>query len=92
MRLIDADSLQRRICGAKCGCEYEDCWNEEGCVYDHFISNAPTINAVPVVRCRECNHCDPENYHCDHPMGTIAPLRREPDDFCSYGERKEGAD
>ena len=44
------------------------------------------------VRCRECKHCDPENYHCDHPMGTAAPLRRKPDDFCSYGERKEGAD
>ena len=52
----------------------------------------PTIDAVPVVRCQECNHCDPENYHCDHPMGTAAPLRRKPDDFCSYGERKEGAD
>ena len=51
-----------------------------------------TIDAVPVVRCRECKHCDPENYHCDHPMGTVAPLRRKPDDFCSYGERKEGAD
>ena len=38
---------------------------------------------VDVVRCRECNHCDPENYHCDHPMGTIAPLRREPEHFCS---------
>ena len=47
---------------------------------------------VDVVRCRECNHCDPENYHCDHPMSTAAPLRRKPDDFCSYGERKEGAD
>lgn len=44
------------------------------------------------VRCRECKHCDPENYHCDHPMGTAAPLRRKPDDFCSYGEREEGAD
>lgn len=44
-----------------------------------------------VVRCRECKHCDPENYHCDHSMGTAAPLRRKPDDFCSYGE-KEGAD
>ena len=52
----------------------------------------PTIDAVPVVRCLECKHCDPENYHCDHPMGTAAPLRRKPDDFCSYGERKEGAD
>ena len=52
----------------------------------------PTIDAVPVVRCRECKHCDPENHHCDHPMSTSAPLRRKPDDFCSYGERKEGAD
>ena len=57
-----------------------------------MIKTAPTVDAVPVVRCRECNHCDPENYHCDHPMSTAAPLRRKPDDFCSYGERKEGAD
>ena len=56
------------------------------------VMNAPAVDAVEVVRCRECKHCDPENYHCDHPMGTTAPLRREPDDFCSYGERKEGAD
>ena len=88
MRPIDADALQRRICGAKCGCEYEDCGNEGDCGYDHFISNAPTINAVPVVFCRDCKHCDPENHHCDHYMGTAAPLRREPDDFCSYGERR----
>ena len=54
------------------------------------IEQAPTVDAVPVVRCRECKHCDPENYHCDHPMSTAAPLRRKPDDFCSYGERKEG--
>ena len=47
---------------------------------------------VDVVRCRECKHCDPETHHCDHHMGTVAPLRRKPDDFCSYGERKEGAD
>ena len=47
---------------------------------------------VDVVRCRECKHCDPENHHCDHHMGTAAPLRRKPDDFCSYGERKGGTD
>ncbi len=54
------------------------------------IADAPTIDAVEVVRCRECKHCDPENHHCDHHMGTAAPLRRKPDDFCSYGERKDG--
>ena len=57
-----------------------------------FLDKFPTIDAVPVVRCRECKYCDPENYHCDHPMSTAAPLRRKPDDFCSYGDRKEGAD
>ena len=51
-----------------------------------------TIDAVSVIRCWDCNHCDPENHHCDHPMSTAAPLRRKPDDFCSYGERKEGAE
>ena len=54
-----------------------------------FIDDAPTIDAVPVVRCRECKYCDPENHHCDHYMGTASPLRRELDDFCSYGERKD---
>ena len=53
-----------------------------------FLKKQSIIDAVPVVRCWECKHCDPENYHCDHPMGTAAPLRRKPDDFCSYGERR----
>lgn len=57
-----------------------------------ILREAPTVDAVEVVRCRECKHCDPENHHCDHHMGTAAPLRRKPDDFCSYGERKECAD
>lgn len=55
-----------------------------------IINQLPAVEAVEVVRCRDCNHCDPENYHCDHYMGTVAPLRRKPDDFCSYGERKDG--
>ena len=57
-----------------------------------ILREAPTVDAVEVVRCRECKHCDPETHHCDHHMGTVAPLRREPDDFCSYGKRKEDAD
>lgn len=57
-----------------------------------ILREAPTVDAVEVVRRRECKHCDPENHHCDHHMGTAAPLRRKPDDFCSYGERKECAD
>ena len=88
-RLIDADALGVGRCSKDIlPAAYCAGWN--GLI--ELIEKAPTIDAVPVVRCRECNHCDPENYHCDHPMSTAAPLRRKPDDFCSYGVRKEGAD
>ena len=84
MRLIDAYSAKEAL-------EYT-LVGDEASMAERVIDSQPTVDAVPVVRCRECNHCDPENYHCDHPMSTAAPLRRKPDDFCSYGERKEGAD
>ena len=88
MRLIDADRLSEAIYD-NVPAPYEDAsWAKENCLAE--IEAAQTVDAVPVVRCRECKHCDPENYHCDHPMSTAAPLRRKPDDFCSYGE-KEGA-
>ena len=98
MRLIDADALQRRICGAKCGCEYEDCGNEGDCGYDHFISNAPTVDAVPVVRCRECKHLNVVNRkelyaHCPKTNTVFLPFELDTrEHFCSLGERKEGAD
>ena len=72
-----------------------EAWNRRAGEEDKHVTDLdkfPTIDAVPAVRCRECKHCDPENYHCDHPMSTAAPFRRKPDDFCSYGERKEDAD
>ena len=84
MRLIDAHSAKEAL-------EYT-LVGDAASMAQRVIDRQPTIDAVPVVRCRECKHCDPENYHCDHPMGTAAPLRRKPDDFCSYGKRKEGAD
>ena len=89
MKLIDADALGVGRCSKDIlPAAYCAGWNS----LIELIEKAPTIDAVPVVRCRDCKHCDPENYHCDHPMGTAAPLRRKPDDFCSYGERKEGAE
>ena len=52
-----------------------------------FLDKFPTIDAVPVVRCRECKHYDGKW------MCKISGVpSRKPNDFCSYGERKEGAD
>ena len=89
-RLIDANKLIDFIDVGHLRNPGELCYSEVDVV--NLLLHAPTVDAVEVVRCWECKHCDPENYHCDHPMGTSAPLRRKPDDFCSYGERKEGVD
>ena len=88
-RLIDSDEARRRIIAFATGLHSEVLPVDTVMM---LLIQMPTVDAVPVVRCRECKHCDPENHHCDHHMGTSAPLRRKPDDFCSYGERKEGAD
>lgn len=46
-RYIDAIALQRRICGARCGCECEDCGNEGDCTFEQFITFAPTADVAP---------------------------------------------
>ena len=81
MRLIDADEAIINF-----GFEWDDIppTREE---FVHFLKKQSIIDAVPVVRCRECK------YHNKPPC----PMRlsfnwTEDDDFCSHGERKEGAD
>ena len=57
MRLIDADALRDTIENEHFG-EYED---KETTFY--CIDTAPTVYAVPVVRCKDCKyHDEGENY------------------------------
>lgn len=63
-------------------------WMEQNEAYmDAEILRAiPTVDAEVVVRCKDCKH--EFGGSC-----TICWLqKRKPDDFCSYGERKEGAE
>lgn len=52
VRMIDANALQRKICGAKCGCEHEECGCEHDCDFEHFIFWQPTIDpeTLPIVQ------------------------------------------
>ena len=93
---IERGTLMQRIkeihcaeCDSYHGVRCRACWVDDTLDY---IDSEPAADVAPVVRCKDCKHCDPENYHCDHPMGTAAPLRRKPDDFCSYGEKRRGKD
>lgn len=87
MRLIDADKLERQ--------EFD---GEEAC-FDYVdaedIDNAPTVDAVEVVRCKDCKHYGMGvclKIYSDGNVHAAAWQKRKPDDFCSYGERKDCGD
>ena len=88
-RLIDADAL------------IEEALTEGayGYVDALQIANAPTVDAVEVVRCKDCKHWKPSGSKAGNSFSDMEYIggcefsnyyRRE-SDFCSYGERKEGA-
>lgn len=50
------------------------------------IDKAKTVDAVPVVRCRECKHWEDWGA-CGHTDNGFDSPPMGPDDFCSKGER-----
>lgn len=57
----------------------------------------PAADVVPVVRCKDCKHYKPQKKSAHWENRTnycnrIVTIKVQPYDFCSYGERKEGAD
>lgn len=77
MRLIDADEL-KTILSIRKTIE----------TIQQAIDNAPTIDAVPVVRCKDCKfYGTPKNYKKPYCMRG-AYVKVNADDYCSKGERK----
>ena len=63
------------------------------------IETFPAADVVEVVRCRDCkwfNHytmeCESDDVATDHEGGASFSINFGPDDFCSYGQRKEAAE
>lgn len=62
-----------------------------------MLKNAPTIDAVPVVRCAQCKHLnivnDPKLYaHCPKTNTVFLPFDLDTrTHFCSLGQRKDEA-
>lgn len=90
MRPIDADAFLKDILTAGIGktiIEYSE--SDIG----YMIRNRPTVDAVEVVRCRQCKQGEiddpdfPDEYYCHAGCGW-----NNGDFYCAYGERKEGAE
>ena len=89
MRLIDIEPFEAEKNVVSCE------------IYRHFISeiygavqmmstaSIPTIDAVPVVRCKDCKQWErlKKNLRRGY-CGESECIMRD-DDFCSYGERRE---
>lgn len=102
MRLIDADHVLKRN-----GLDHAGKYHEDGHInrealdtmmlYEvkEMIEEAPTVDAVEIVRCKDCAHCTALNlggYICEN---KDTPWYREddivrikPDDYCSCGEKE----
>lgn len=52
------------------------------------VADAPTVDAVVVTRCKDCrSYNKPKTGWCEVHLD-----REHPDDYCSYGKRKDGGD
>ena len=75
-RLIDADALIKEACAE----------GAYGYVDAKQIADAPTVDAVPVVRCKDCIHSSNVLYrdYCGYLDCVVYP-----NFFCADGKRKE---
>ena len=80
-RLIDADALIETI-GIRL---YSGAVMEFVSVED--IAKQPTVDAVPVIRCKDCKHwaCDDSESYCDE----LGIFNTDMNSYCSYAKRKE---
>ena len=92
-RLIDANAFIEALENADADvCEtYHDSycdWGFSRKVIEDIVDSIPTVDAVEVVRCKDCKRA--ENHGADHEIfcNLIAAYMGN-DDFCSYGERKD---
>ena len=81
MRLIDVDAFGGIV-------------KEGGMIDEHatvVARNAmlamPTVDAVPVIRCKDCKHwaCDDSESYCDE----LGIFNTDMNSYCSYAKRKE---
>ena len=94
-RLIDADKLlkiyKKWIPQLSSKEDEGDRRGVETCIA--VLEDMQTVDAVPVVRCRECKQGEiddpdfPDEYYCHEGCGW-----NKGDFYCAYGELKEGAD
>ena len=87
MRLIDADAFIQMM-EEKCDPESTlDPWVLSVC--RGGVKMMPTVDAISVVRCRDCKH-NPKYTWFECPMVNLTEKQRPETAWCWKGERKDG--
>ena len=88
-RLIDADEARRRIIAFATGLHSEVLPVDTVVM---LLIQMPPVDAVEVVRCRDCKHRGTDDciFHINGEPSDEELLLKLDNDFCSYGERKDG--
>ena len=85
---IKREALQAALVRKRCGVanqRYTEGWNDCLLRVKSMVSKTPSADVAPVVCCRHCrSYNKPRLGWC-----SVHLDRENPDDFCSYGERKE---
>lgn len=89
MKLIDVDALIETM---RENAEGNEGWYGDTWAFMRDVENAPTIDAIPVVRCKDCEHWDVSKNEysiCCHAYHNMMMVRSDGMGFCSDGERKD---
>ena len=84
-RLIDANAIpweEHYVPDGDTQWEYK----KELCVLKPVIDAMPTVDAVEVVRCKDCKHLEITGCYGECKRGYMGIVK--PWDLCSYGERR----
>lgn len=96
---IERETLRKEIEKAQTSLESNDdkVWNRnkpyfKGLAWaNRLILDAPAADVVEVVRCKDCKYWDGEG-RCEGIRNGLILEYTDRLDYCSYGERKDGAE
>jgi len=83
MKLINAEKLKQHYAW----------WDDDRQkLFDEIVDQQKAVEAVPVIRCKDCKHYD--GYYCHEKWwgngyGNYTPPVKDEDGFCDWAERKD---
>ena len=92
MRLVNIDAVIEEHCS---GCSpdiREGCKTDPVCASLMWLTGAPVVDAVEVVRCVDCDKSEPSNVWDGWVFCRANRVHQKGDNYCSYGKKKEASD